>query len=113
MKVIDVFKQYISAQCVFNGIERKAAVVTLTAASDSGMITYEVGVSFFPHRNESDYAVSYDAYASRVILSEKGRRSKKRDAAMLGMLRETADGCAAELGGTIFWDKPLREAQMG
>lgn len=113
MKVIDVFKQYISAECVYSGVERKAAVVTLTATSDSGMISYEVGVSFFPHRDESDYGVSYDAYASKVIFSGKGRRSKKRDAAMLGMLRETADGCARELGGTIFWDKPLREAQMG
>lgn len=113
MKVIDVFKQYISAQCVFNGVERKAAVVTLTATSDSGMITYEVGVSFFPHRDEEDFGISYDAYASKVIFSDKGRRSKKRDAAMLELMRETADACAAELDGTIFWDKPLREAQMG
>ena len=113
MKVIDVFKQYISAQCMYSGVERKAAVVTLTATSDSGMITYEVGVSFFPHRDETDFAVSYDAAASKVIFSDKGRRSKKRDAEMLGMLRETADGCAAELDGIIFWDKPLREAQMG
>lgn len=113
MKVIDVYKQYFSAACVYNGVERKAAVVTLTATSDSGMITYEIGVSFFPHLNEEDFAVSYDAYASRVIGSEKGRRSKKRDAAMMALVRETADACAAELGGTIDWEKPLREAQMG
>ena len=113
MKVIDVFKQYISAQCVYSGVERKVAVVTLTATSDSGMITYEAGVSFFPHRDEEDYAVSYDAAASRVLLSESGRRTKKRDAAMLEMLQSAADECAAELNGKIFWDKPLREAQMG
>lgn len=113
MKVIDVYKQYFQAACVYNGVERRAAVVTLTATSDSGNISYEVGVSFFPHRDEEDYAVSYDAYAAKVIYAEKGRRSKKRDAAMLELLRGTADACAEQLNGTIDWEKPLREAQMG
>ncbi len=36
MKVIDVYKQYFHGECVYNGVERKGAVVTLTATSDSG-----------------------------------------------------------------------------
>ena len=62
MKVIDVYKQYFNAECVYNGIERKGAVVTLTATSDSGTIKYEVGITFFPYRNPEDFAISYDAY---------------------------------------------------
>ncbi|MBQ4354323.1 MAG: hypothetical protein IJC71_05455 [Clostridia bacterium] len=113
MKVIDVYRQYFAAQCVYNGVERKGALVTLTATSDSGMITYEAGVTFFPHRDEQDFGISYDAYTSRVLYSAKGRRSKKRDAAMLSVIRETVDACAADVGGTIDWDHPLREAEFG
>ena len=113
MKVIDVYKQYLSAECVFNEVERKAVVVTLTATSDSGNSMYEVGISFFPHRDEEDFGISYDAYASKVIFNEKGRRSKKRDAQMLEMVKETASALAEEMSGVIYWDKPLREAVYG
>lgn len=113
MKVIDVYKQYFAADCMFNTVQRNGVVVTLTATSDSGMITYEVGLSFFPHRDEEDYAISYDAYVSKIIYNAKGRRSKKREVVFLEQLREYADAAAAELNGTVFWDKPLREAQMG
>ena len=41
MKVIDVYKQYLSGECVYNEVERKGVVVTLTATSDSGNIMYE------------------------------------------------------------------------
>ena len=113
MKVIDVYKQYLSGECVYNGVERKGVVVMLTATSDSGNIMYEVGISFFPHRDEEDFGISYDAYASKVIFNEKGRRSKKRDAQMLEQVREMADALAEEMGGAIHWDKPLREAVYG
>ena len=113
MKVIDVYKQYFNAECVYNEVERRGAVVTLTATSDSGTIKYEVGISFFPHRDDEDFAISYDAYASKEIYNAKGRRSKKKEAVFLEQLREYADEAAAELGGTIFWDKPLRDAQLG
>lgn len=113
MKVIDVYKQYFNGECVYNEVERKAVTVTLTATSDSGNLMYEVGISFFPHRDEEDFAISYDAYASKVIFNEKGRRSKKRDAQMLEMVQETANVLAEEMRGTIFWDKPLREAIYG
>ena len=54
MKVIDVYKQYFNGECVYNEVERKGVVVTLTATSDCGNIMYEVGISFFPHRDAED-----------------------------------------------------------
>jgi len=113
MKVIDVYKQYFAADCMYNTVQRNGAVVTLTATSDSGMIKYEVGLSFFPYRDAEDFSVSYDAYAAKEIYHAKGRRSKKKETVFMEQLREHADVAAAELGGTIFWDEPLREAQMG
>ena len=113
MSVIDVYRQYFAADCTCNGRARRAALVTLTATSDAGEITYEAGVSFFPHENEEDYAVSYDAAASCVVYSDRGRRSKKREELLLADLRETVDALAAELDGTVDWESPLREAQRG
>jgi len=113
MKVIDVYKQYFAADCMFNTVQRNGAVVTLTATSDCGMIKYEVGVSFFPHNDPEDFGISYDAYAAKEIYNAKGRRSKKKEAVFMEQLRDHADAAAAELDGTIFWDKPLREAQLG
>ena len=107
MKVIDIYKQYFSAQCIFQGVERKAAMVCLTARSENGMITYEVGVSFFPHRDEEDFAISYDAYASKVLFYAKGRRSKKRDEQFLAQVQSVADEIARQMQGVIFWDKPI------
>ena len=113
MKTIDVYKQYFSAACTFNGVERRGTAVWLTAESDSGNIRYEVGVTFFPHRDEEDFAVSYDASALKELLNAKGRRSKKRDEECLGQMRAAADELAASLNGTIHWEQPLREAQYG
>ena len=113
MKTIDVYRQYFSAACTFNDVERRAADVWLTAESDSGNIRYEVGVTFFPHRDEHDYAITYDACALKELLNTKGRRSKKRDALYMEQLRIAADELAYSLGGTIHWDQPLNEAQYG
>lgn len=113
MKVIDVYKQYFNGECVYNEVERKGVVVTLTATSGCGNIMYEVGISFFPHRDEEDFAVSYDAYASKVIFDEKGRRSKKRDAQMLEQVKDAASALAEEMNGIIYWDKSLRDAVYG
>ena len=87
--------------------------MTLTATSDAGTIRYEVGVSFFPHADEEDYAVSYDDYFSTVLYEAKGRRSKKREKTLLEAFRETVDGMIKEAGARVFWDRPLREARMG
>ena len=54
MANVDICKQYFSAECVFNGVERRGAVVWLNAESDCGNIRYEVGVTFFPHKDGTD-----------------------------------------------------------
>ena len=113
MKVIDVYKQYFNAECIYNGIERKGAVVTLTATSDSGNIKYEVGVTFFPYRDPEDFAIAYDAYVSKEIYSGKGRRSKKREEKLLAEVPQYADELTATMSGKVFWDKPVREACYG
>ena len=113
MATIDIYKQYFSAECTFNGVERRGAAVWLTADSDSGNIRYEVGVTFFPHRDEEDFAISYDASALKELINTRGRRSKKRDAECMDQLQAAANEIAASLGGTIHWDKPLGEAQQG
>ena len=110
---VDVYRQYFSARAVCSGVERRAALVTLTSDSEQGMIRYEVLVTLFPHVNEDDFAVSYDACAAEEIYSGRGRRSKKREQGLLSSLRGHADALAASLGGTIDWDMPLRDAQYG
>ena len=113
MKTIDVYKQYFSAECTFNGVERRGAAVWLTAESDSGNIRYEVGVTFFPHQDDEDFGISYDACALKELFSAKGRRSKKKDEQYLAEVQPVANEIAASMNGTIHWDKPLREAQYG
>ena len=112
MKTIDVYKQYFSAECAFNGVERRRAAVWLTAENDNGMIRYEVGVTFFPYRNDEDFAISYDACTLKELLKTQGRRSKKRDEQCLAQVQTVANEIAASMNGTIHWDKPLREAQF-
>ena len=74
-------------------------------------IRYEATVSFFPHRDEEDYAVSYDAYFSKVLYDAKGRRSKKREEALMQEFQQHIDELAQEANGTVYWEKPLREAR--
>jgi hypothetical protein len=112
--VIDVYRQYFEASCVYNGVERRAALVCLTSDSEAGQIRYTASLTFFPHRDEEDYAVSYDAAAEKTLCEGKGRRSKKREAALLAeALRPALDELAGSLGGVVYWEKPLREAQRG
>jgi len=113
MITIDVYRQYFSAECTYNGVERRGADVWLTAESDSGNIRYEVGVSFFPHRDAEDFAISYDASALKELLNTKGRRSKKRDEKYMAQVQTTANEIAASFNGTICWDKPLTQARYG
>ena len=110
---IDVYKQYFSASCTFNGVERRGASVWLNVESSGGNVRYEVGVSFFPHVDEEDFAISYDACGSKELISTKGRRSKKRDEQYLAQVQEVANELAGSFNGTIYWDKPLNEAQYG
>lgn len=110
---VDVYRQFFAAECVYNEVPRRAAIVCLTCESGGGEVRYTASLSFFPHRDEEDYAVSYDACAEKVILQRTGRRSQKREEELLTELPAHADELAASLGGTLFWDKPLREAQRG
>lgn len=113
MVSVDVYKQYFSAECIYNDVKRHGVVVWLNAESDCGMIRYVVGVSFFPHNDDEDFAISYDACVLKELINVKGRRSKKRDEECLSQIQEYANELAKSISGTIYWDKPLSEAQYG
>ena len=113
MATVNVYEQYFSAKAEFNDVPRHGALVMLIADSEAGNIRYEAAVSFFPHRDEEDYAVSYDAFFSKVLYEAKGRRSKKREEALLQEFQQHIDKLAQEANGIVYWDKPLREARRG
>lgn len=110
---INVYEQYFKADAVHSGVKRNGVRVALTSDSSDGVIRYEVSVSFFPHREETDFAISYDAYASAVVYEGKGRRSRKREQIFLNNIRQEADALAASFNGTVFWDEPLIDARYG
>ena len=109
----NVYEQYFAADLEANGVARRGALVMLIADSEAGHIRYEAAVTFFPHRDEEDYAVSYDAYFSSVLFNAPGRRSRKREEKLLAGLRDEIDALAQGAGGTVFWERPLREARRG
>ena len=111
MDPLNVYDQYFEAECDCNGRMRHAAQVKLIATSQSGRISYDIEVVFFPHEAADDYMITYDAIFSENVYDAPGRRSKKREAEIMGTLREKADAIAAGHGGTIFWDRPLNEAR--
>ena len=113
MSVINVYEQYFGAEGSFNGVKRNGALVMLISDSEAGNVRYEVAVSFFPHKDESDFAVSYDAYFSKEIFASKGRRSKKREKVFLETFRDEIDSLSEENGAKVLWDRPLRDARFG
>lgn len=110
---LNIYEQYFSADLLFNGVPRHAAKVILICTSEEGNVHYEAAVTFFPHNDEEDYAVSYDAYFSKLLYEGKGRRSKKREQQLLAEFRDPIDELAREAGGEVRWDQPLREARWG
>ena len=110
---INVYERYYAAEAEYNGVPRHAALVMLVATSEEGNIRYEAAVTFFPHNDEEDYAVSYDAYLSKVLYEAKGRRSKKREQALMETFEQEIDQVAETIGGKVLWEQPLREARMG
>lgn len=110
---INVYERYYAAEAEFNDVSRQGALVMLIATSEEGNIRYEAAVTFFPHRDEEDYAVSYDAYFSKVLYEAKGRRSKKREETLLETLETEIDQLAETIGGKVLWETPLREAKRG
>ncbi len=113
MKVISVYQRYFGAEARFSGVKRRAAQVMLTATSQDGNVSYEASVNFFPHTDDGDFSVSYDAYFSEVIFSAKGRRSKKREEALLSGLENAVDRLCEKAGGKVFWDRPLGPERRG
>ena len=111
--VINVFEQYYKAKAEFSGVKRNGALVMLISDSEAGCITYKAAVTFFPHRDAEDYAVSYDAYFEKELYSGKGRRSRKKEASYLEKLQETIDELSKEHNAKVLWDEPLREARRG
>ena len=113
MATINVYEQYFKASGKFNGVQRKGALVMLVSDSEAGQIKYTAAVSFFPHKNAEDFAVSYDAIFEKVLFEGKGRRSKKKEQVFLEDLRGIIDEIAAKEGGKVKWDEPLREERRG
>ena len=113
MATVNVYEQYFAAEAEYEGVPRHGAKVMLVATSEEGHIRYEAAVTFFPHRDEEDYAVSYDAYLSKVLYESKGRHSKKREEALLETFPVEIDQLADTIGGKVLWDQPLREARRG
>ena len=113
MAEIDVYQQYFEASGEFNGRTRHAVNVILKSTSCAGEISYDVLISFFPHDDPEDFAVSYDACFIKTLYSGKGRRSKKRETDLLKNIRAEAAALALKNGATINWDKPLTEARIG
>ncbi len=110
---VNVYEQYFEADLTANGVLRRGALVMLIADSEAGHIRYEAAVTFFPHEDEEDFAVSYDAYYSAVLFDVPGRRSKKREEKLLQGLPGEIDALAAAAGGEVRWDRPLRAARRG
>ena len=109
----NVYEQYFAARHPGNGRPRHAARAALTVSSGAGRVRYTASLSFFPHDDAEDFCVSWDVYAERQLLDAPGRRSKKREAALLAGLRPVLEELAAESGGEIFWEQPLIEARFG
>ena len=76
--VINVYEQYFKADAVFSGVQRNGALVMLVSDSEAGMITYKAAVTFFPHRDEEDYAVSYDAFFEKELYQGKAEDQKRK-----------------------------------
>lgn len=110
---INVYSQYFAAEGCFSGVDRKGALVLLISDSEAGTISYRVAVSFFPHRDEEDFAVSYDAYFEKEVYRAAGRRSRKREAALMASLQEEINELAEANKASVDWSSPLAEARMG
>ena len=113
MSPINVYERYYAAEAEFNGVPRHGALVMLIADSDAGNIRYEAAVTFFPHNDEEDFAISYDAYFNKVLYEAKGRRSKKREQSLFETLTSEIDQLAETIGGKVLWEQPLREERRG
>ena len=111
--VINVYERYYKANAVFSDVQRNGVLVMLISDSEAGNITDKAAVTFFPHRDEEDFAVSYDAYFEEELYSGKGRRSKKKEETYLENLQDTIDRISREHDASVLWNEPLTEERRG
>lgn len=111
--VVNVYERYYRADAEFSGVRRNGALVMLISDSEAGRITYKTAVTFFPHADAEDFAVSYDAYFEKELFCGKGRRSRKKEGLFLETLRDTIDRLAVENGASVLWDEPLKDERRG
>ena len=111
--VINVYERFFRADAVFSGVQRNGALVLLISDSKQGFITYTAAVSFFPHNDPEDFAVSYDAYFEKELASGKGRRSRKREAQYIEQLPAIIGELAGEHNARVFFEEPLSEERRG
>lgn len=105
--VVNVYERYYKAHAMFSGVQRNGALVMLISDSEAGFITYKAAVTFFPHANDEDFAVSSDAYFEKELYSGKGRRSKKKEASFIEQLQDTIDRLSEEHGASVRWEEPI------
>ena len=112
---VDVYSQYFHAHGVFDGSERKAAIVKLTVLKDiEGILQYQISASFFPFRDEEDFLVADDVLFAKTVSEGAKRRSRKKEQEMLESIREQIDELLQACDdAVIYWDRPLREARLG
>lgn len=110
---LNIYEQYFHAEAEYNSVPRHGALVMLISDSEAGNIRYEVAVSFFPHNEEDDFAVSYDAYLNKTLYEAPDRRSKKREQALMESFQAEIDQLAETIGGKVLWNQPLREERRG
>ena len=109
---VKLFSQYFCSEGCLNGTERRGVELNLISDSEAGMITYSAQAVFFPHTDDEDWAVTYDAEKTDIIYSGKGRRNKKKEAAYLEKRIEIFNKIAQDLNMKILWEKPLTEPRF-
>ena len=110
---INVYQRYFEADLEYNGMKRRAASVLLISYSEAGNIKYAAAVAFMPHEDDEDFRVPFDAYFTKTIYEDRGRRSKKKEKQFIDDLPQYIDELATEVDGKIFWDKPLSSERLG
>lgn len=110
---INVYQRFFEAELEYNGVKRRAASVLLISDSEAGNIKYTAAVAFMPHEDSEDFRVPYDAYFTKVIYEDRGRRSKKKEKQFIENLVQYIDDLATEVDGVVFWNKPLSCERLG
>lgn len=107
MDALNIYQEYVPAECVLNDIPRRAVKVMLIAESGGGQICYKAAINFFCHEDAEDFRIQCDGYFEQVLYQAKGRRSKKREAEYLANIRSYADALASAQNGRILWGQTL------